>query len=128
VSSGVYNKSTTQAEIVVNGPKCAHAENAVKLRETAPHALAAPRSAFLRNVRVGGSNPLFSTISVCVQNQGFPRFWSTRQPPRQGLKSAIYNTLQHSTGKTPAREKGAHNETKANGVGVRQPRPLVLLG
>ena len=65
---------------------------------------------------------------LCAKKRGFRVFSSTRKPARRRAGRVFYNTLQHSDGFRPARAESVRtNEIEANGVGFRQPRPLVLL-
>ena len=79
--------------------------------------------------KVRGSTPLISTIRFRVQNKGFPRFLlCAAVRPDRGVKGVLihFNTLRRV--QCPSgRKVCAHGKTEANGVGVGQPRPLVLL-
>ena len=79
--------------------------------------------------KVRGSTPLISTTLDCVQIQGFPRFLVCAVARPDG---AFWGVLIHfktsRTGLPETAESVRTNEDEANGVGLGQPRPLVLLG
>ena len=77
--------------------------------------------------KVRGSTPLISTIPKCVQIQGFPRVLILAVARPDG---AFWGVLRHfktsRTGLPETAESVRTNEDEANGVGLGQPRPLLI--
>ena len=106
----------------------APARNAAKMRVCRSQAFSAPLSVWNGIEKVRGSTPLISTLQMCANRRVSACFLSMWMPARGG-GARCFTTLYNTRAGLPAMaESVCTYENQADGVGVRQSRPMVLCG
>ena len=127
----VWRAFTTELQhmrMVEKSRNSAPAQYAVKMRLCRSRAVSVSISGGHGIEKVRGSTPLISTLQMCANRRVSACFLSMWMPARGG-GARCFTTLYNTRAGLPAMaESVCTDETQADGVGIRQSRPMVLFG